>query len=44
MTQLFRKVVDDIVNGANVQETLDTAVEAIDQDIADNEGYPPPAE
>ena len=44
MTQLFRKVVDDIVNGANVQQTLDNAVEAIDQDIAANEGYPPPAE
>jgi multiple sugar transport system substrate-binding protein len=44
MTQIFRAVIDDIVNGADVQATLDEAVEAIDADIESNEGYPPPEE
>jgi multiple sugar transport system substrate-binding protein len=44
MTQIFRSVIDDIVNGADVQATLDGAVEEIDADIESNEGYPPPEE
>lgn len=44
MTQVFRGVIDDIVNGADVQATLDEAVAAIDADIEANEGYPPPEE
>jgi multiple sugar transport system substrate-binding protein len=42
MTQVFRRVVDDIVNGADVQATLDAAVQSIDSDIDANEGYPAP--
>lgn len=37
----FAQAFDDILNGADVQETLDEAAEAIDQDIEDNAGYPP---
>ena len=44
MTQVFRAVIDDIVNGADVLATLDEAVEEIDADIESNEGYPPPEE
>jgi len=44
MTQVFRSVIDDIVNGADVQATLDEAVVTIDADIESNEGYPPPEE
>jgi multiple sugar transport system substrate-binding protein len=44
MTQVFRSVIDDIVNGADVQQTLDEAVTTIDADIEDNEGYPPPTD
>jgi multiple sugar transport system substrate-binding protein len=44
ITQIFRAVIDDIVRGADVQETLDAAVAEIDQDIEANEGYPPPGE
>jgi multiple sugar transport system substrate-binding protein len=42
MTQVFRGVIDDIVRGADVQQTLDEAVATIDADIEENEGYPPP--
>lgn len=42
ITSEFATAVDDIVSGADVQETLDDAVRAIDQDIADNQGYPTP--
>lgn len=42
ITSEFATAVNDIVSGANVQEMLDEAVEAIDQDIADNQGYPAP--
>jgi multiple sugar transport system substrate-binding protein len=42
ITQVFTGVIDDIVHGADVQETLDEAVVAIDADIESNEGYPPP--
>ena len=43
ITGEFRKVIDDIVQGADVQTTLDEAAAAIDEDIAANEGYPPPS-
>ena len=36
----FSDALADIVAGADVQSTLDTAVEAIDDDIEANEGYP----
>lgn len=41
-TQVFRGVVDDIVNGADVGATLEAGAAAIDEDIASNEGYPAP--
>jgi multiple sugar transport system substrate-binding protein len=34
--------VNNIVAGADVPEELDAAVEKIDQDIEDNQGYPAP--
>jgi multiple sugar transport system substrate-binding protein len=40
ITSAFAEAVQNIVNGANVQEQLDDAVEEIDQDIEDNNGYP----
>jgi multiple sugar transport system substrate-binding protein len=42
ITQVMRQAIDDIVQGADVQQTLDGAVASIDQDIEANEGYPPP--
>jgi len=42
MTLVFRRVIDDIVQGADVQTTLDAAVAEIDADIAASDGYPPP--
>jgi multiple sugar transport system substrate-binding protein len=42
MTQTMRSVIDDIVQGADVQQVLDEAVAQIDADIAANEGYPAP--
>lgn len=41
ITSAFAEAVDNIINGADVQAELDKAAEKIDQDIADNEGYPP---
>lgn len=35
----FIRAVDEIAAGADVQEALDTAVDAIDADIEDNDGY-----
>ena len=35
----FEKAVTDIADGADVQETLDAAVDEIEQDIEDNGGY-----
>jgi multiple sugar transport system substrate-binding protein len=35
----FASAAQAIVNGANVQDTLDDAVDAIEADIADNNGY-----
>ena len=40
ITSAFQEAVQNIVNGAEVQEQLDQAVEEIDQDIEDNNGYP----
>lgn len=37
----FSRAFDDVLNGADVQQTLDAAAEAIDRDIEDNAGYPP---
>jgi multiple sugar transport system substrate-binding protein len=42
ITSAFAEAVNNIVAGADVQEELDTAVEKIDQDIEDNQGYPAP--
>jgi multiple sugar transport system substrate-binding protein len=44
ITSVFQQAFDDIVNGADVREVLDGAARDIDQDIEDNEGYPPPDE
>ena len=37
--KVFEKAVADISNGADVQDTLDAAVDEIDADIARNQGY-----
>lgn len=42
ITSAFKTAVWNIIAGADVQEELDNAVEIIDQDIADNDGYPFP--
>jgi multiple sugar transport system substrate-binding protein len=38
----FNQAIQDIIDGADVKSSLDKAVKAIDQDIADNDGYPDP--
>lgn len=40
ITSAFAQVVVDIAAGAKVKKELDRAVQTIDQDIKDNEGYP----
>jgi multiple sugar transport system substrate-binding protein len=40
ITAAFAEAVQNIVAGEDVQEQLDIAVQKIDQDIEDNEGYP----
>ncbi len=40
ITSAFSKAVINISDGANVKEELNKAVQAIDQDIKDNQGYP----
>jgi multiple sugar transport system substrate-binding protein len=35
----FEKAMADIANGADVQDTLDAAVDEIERDIANNDGY-----
>lgn len=40
ITVAFAEAVQNIVNGADVQDELDKAVMKIDQDIEDNNGYP----
>jgi multiple sugar transport system substrate-binding protein len=42
ITQTMRSTIDAIIQGADVQQALDSAVASIDADIADNEGYPEP--
>ncbi|MGC9397556.1 MAG: sugar ABC transporter substrate-binding protein [Anaerolineae bacterium] len=42
ITSSFAEAVNNIVAGADVQEELDKAVDKIDQDIQDNQGYPAP--
>jgi len=40
ITASFAEAIQNIVTGADVQSELDKAVASIDQDIADNKGYP----
>jgi multiple sugar transport system substrate-binding protein len=40
ITMEFSRAIQEILNGTNVQKTLDRAVEEIDWDIEDNNGYP----
>lgn len=40
ITSAFAEAVQNIINRADVQEQLDKAVQEIDQDIKDNQGYP----
>jgi multiple sugar transport system substrate-binding protein len=42
ITEAFAEAVQNIATGADVQAELDKAVETIDQDIEDNQGYPSP--
>jgi multiple sugar transport system substrate-binding protein len=42
VTSVFQQAFDDIANGADVRDVLDTAAREVDRDIEDNEGYPPP--
>ena len=39
MSLIFEKALADIANGADVQDSLDAAVDEIDLDIEDNGGY-----
>lgn len=39
MSLIFEKALADIANGADVQDTLDAAVDEIELDIEDNSGY-----
>lgn len=41
ISSAFSQAFDDVLNGADPQEVLDTAARKIDQDIEDNAGYPP---
>jgi multiple sugar transport system substrate-binding protein len=41
ITGAFAKAVADIIDGKDVKASLDEAAKKIDQDIADNGGYPP---
>lgn len=41
ISSAFQQAFDDIRNSADVREALDRAARQIDQDIRDNEGYPP---
>ena len=42
LTQTFTSTLDDIIQGADVQTSLDEAVAVVDADIEANEGYPEP--
>ena len=39
ITSSFEKAVNDILDGGDVQDSLDKAVEAIERNIEDNNGY-----
>jgi multiple sugar transport system substrate-binding protein len=39
ISSTFEKALKDIMNGADIQSTLDTAVSEIDQNITSNDGY-----
>ncbi len=39
ITSSFEKAMNDILDGSDVQESLDKAVDAIDRNISDNNGY-----
>ncbi len=41
ITSVFQEAMGDILNGAPVKKTLDRAVRIIDENIEQNEGYPP---
>ncbi len=41
ITGAFAKAVADIIDGKDVKASLDEAAKKIDQDISDNNGYPP---
>lgn len=43
ITAAFRTLIDNIIQGSDVQSELDAAVDEIDADIEANEGYPPPS-
>ncbi len=43
ITREFATAISEISTGADVQDTLDSAVDAIDADIAANDGYPAPS-
>ncbi|MBA3825879.1 MAG: sugar ABC transporter substrate-binding protein, partial [Ktedonobacterales bacterium] len=42
ITSAYAQAIQDISDGKDVKAALDTAVKTIDQDITDNDGYPPP--
>jgi multiple sugar transport system substrate-binding protein len=42
LTSAFQEAVQNIVSGADVTQELNNAVQTIDQDIQDNQGYPAP--
>ncbi|WP_064692786.1 ABC transporter substrate-binding protein [Rhizobium aegyptiacum] len=41
ITSAFMQAVDEVFNGGDPKEALTSAAEKIDQDIEDNDGYPP---
>ena len=41
ITSAFMQAVDQIFNGEDAQKALTAAAKKIDEDIADNDGYPP---
>ncbi|WP_082046668.1 ABC transporter substrate-binding protein [Rhizobium gallicum] len=41
ITSAFMQAVDEIFNGGDVKAALTTAAEKIDEDVEDNDGYPP---
>ncbi|ARO33579.1 sugar ABC transporter substrate-binding protein (plasmid) [Rhizobium sp. NXC14] len=41
ITSAFMQAVDEVFNGGDPREALTTAAKKIDQDIEDNDGYPP---